>query len=604
MSIPANPLNQFNTTSVKHILVAFKYTEDAEKTDIVATMGTPGTAIVGTGVKGPGIVIVNEFSMSDFAVNSVRWTNDFYGPITQTASSCVGVIEITDRTGLFFTDFLKTRVIPSLGVSEGHIVFALRTFFIGATDTGQGNDVLVGNPLIFNMVKYVNDLSPKSGRFYTMAFVGASTTFAQLNQYSKIYQMTITHSDGNLHKEIPTPDVPTCAMKSRAEEDQQQSKARKVRIDKSKPMRTLREVFAAFETELNQQKFPNNAQLQSWLQKVNSNYSVKIIPPIQKKEGGIPVDFFVHLDPAYYDYEVDNRNLPFEQPEQDQNKKGIRSIPIKTATDIPVAVEKLMKLSRKIGQDSELEFPFIFKTAISVIKTSTDRYQVHIVIRKVHVPENRQDANTGPGDAIAPLEFIYQDPRYEDREIISLQGIICPDIGVRILEEQTQDTSALVVYGDREQITVERLPQYDYFDAQFSGLRAMINPYENYGLESGVDAGKLDGNLGVELRQSTGYNITIQGNPYLLSDLNRLPSDVANGRVGNAQYYKYPELEPMYAKLRIYLRPHATVGVEDNENVSNVFYFDNYLHLYRVTNIFESGLFTQELNLLRTDETI
>jgi hypothetical protein len=605
MSTPDNPLNKFSSYTARHVLVAFKYTEDAEKTNITATMGDPGTVVTGTAVKGPGIVIANDFTESEFQIYAAHWTHDFYGPLTETSGSLIGHIEITDRTGMNFVNFMKTIVIPKLGVSEGHMVFALRTFFLGENVADDTQDVVVGNPLIFNMVSFVNNLEADSGRFYLMSLVGAATTYGQLANLSKIYQMTITHSDGNLSNEIPTPNVAACGMLTRKAEDAMQNNARKQRMDKSKPMRTLKEVFAAFEMELNQQKFTHSAQLQSWLQHVNDDYAVKIIPPIQKKQGQIPVDFFVHLDPTYNDYPVDNRNLPFEQPDQDQNKKGIRSVAIKTGTDIPVAVDKLMKLSRKVGQESELLPSFLYKTAVSVVKKSSDRYQVHVVIRRITVPENDLKVNTGPGvSAVNALEFVYQNSEAGDRDIISLTGKITADTGVKVLEQQTQPTDALVVFGDREQITAERLPDIQYFKTQFSGMRTIINPYENGGLESGADAAKIDDNIHVQLEQQARYTILINGNSSLLSDLNRSPSDVANGAVGNAQCYKFPELEPLYVKLKIYLKPYAGEGLEPDEAVPEKFYYDNYMFLYRVTNSFESGKFTQTLDMLRTDGTI
>jgi hypothetical protein len=606
MSVPSNPLDQFDTYSVKHMLVAFKYTTDAEQTNIVPTLGVnPGDRITGAS-GGPGVIIVNEFSMTDFQINSARWTWNFYGPLTKTCGSCIGYVEITDRTGLHFIDFIKTKVTQILGVSEGHIVFVLRSFFLGNNFDNVNNDILVGNPLVFNMVTLADDLSPSSGRFYVMSFVGASTTFGQLNQYSKIYQMDITHADGALHKNTPVPNVATCGtLTTRKQEDALQNGPRKTRIDKSKPMKTLKEIFQAFEAELNQQKFTNAAQLQSWLQHVNDDYSVKIVPPIQLEN--IPVDFFVRLDPAYNDYPVDNRNLPFEQPEQDQNKKGIRCFPIKTATDIPIAVEKLMKLSRKVGQESALSIPYIFKTTISAIRTTNDRYQIYVVIRKIQVPINEVSLNSGPGNgAINPLQFSFQDPKIVDHDIISIKVRESSDSSYQVLETQTQDTSALVVFGDREQITVERTPLINYFQSQYSGLRAMINPYENYGLEYGTDASELDRNTDVRIKQKTHYSIVINGNPYLLNDVNRLPSDVANSNAANAHYYKFTESEPMYAKLSIYLKSQAGIGIpqDQNENVNNKFYFDNWLHLGTVTNIFESGLFLQQLDLLRHSEMI
>jgi hypothetical protein len=605
MSIPPNPLNAFNATTVRHMLVAFKYTEDAEKTLITNTLGNPGETFVGSGCKGPGIVIVNEFNMSDFTVNMVRWTWDFYGPRTSTVGSCVGIIEIADRTGMHFVNFMRTKVCSVLDVSEGHIVFALRTFFIGQSLFPNGDGMLVGQPLIFNLTTLITDLSPKSGRFYSMSFVGASTTFAQLTPYSSISQMTVTHADGNLHKEIPQPTVAVSGLKTRKQENDLQSKARTNRLNKSKPMRTLREVFSAFETELNQQKFTHAAQLQSWLQKVNDDYAVKIIPPIQKKKGQLPVDFVIHLDSAYNSYEVDNRNLPFEQPEQDQLKSGIRSISLKNSKNIFEAIERLMKLSQKVGQDAELSLPYFFKVAISTIKTVANRYEIHVVIKRITVPVNTNAVNTGPGaGAVAPLEFVFQDPQYDDRDIIALVGKTTTDTAANVLEVQTQTSNSRVVYGDREAITIERAPNIDYFKSQFSGLRLPVNPEINGGLENAVNAARIDDCMNINIRQQSSISITINGNPNLLSDLNRLPSDVAKGKVGSANYYKFPELEPMYVKLKIYMKPQASLGLQTNQKVDDVFYFQNYHHLFRITNSFVSGLFLQELELLRADGSI
>ena len=604
MSIPLNPLDEYNTTAARHVLVAFKYTVDAEQTKITPLLGGPGDIITGTATKSPAIVIANEFSGSDFSIRNIQWTNDFYGPLTDTASSCIGYIQFADRTGLYFMDFLKTKATALLGVSEGHLVFALKTFFVGTNNSGQNNDILPTNPLIFNMVTMVNDLSPESGRLYTMSFVGSSTTFAQLNQFSKIYQMSITHADGNLFNVSPAPAIATCAMVSRQQDDTTQSAIRKKRIDKSKPMVTLQDVFTAFAGELNQQKYTNVAQLQTWLSYVNNDYAVKILPPVQTKKGGIPIDFVINLDPAYAAYPIDNRNLPFEQPEQDQTKSGIRCIPVKTATDIPVMIDKLMKYSRQVGKDAEASTPLTYKTSMSMIKTSADRYKVTVNINRINVPINGSTVNTGPGDAPVPLTFTYQDPLLVDRDIISIVSKEATDVAVTVLEQQTQDNSALVVYGDREQITVQRAPSTSFFQTQYSGLRAMINPYENYGLESGTDASKIDNNINVALKQKTEYSIVINGNPYLLADLNRLPSDVANGNVGNPHYYKFTEYDPMYVKLRIYLKPSVATGVQQNDDTNNRYYFDNYLFMFRVTNIFSVGQFTQKLDMLRQGDLI
>lgn len=586
------------------MLVAFKYTTDAEQTKITPLLGNPGDTITGAATGAPGVIIANEFSGSDFSIESIRWSVDFYGPLTRTAGSCIGVIQFADRTGLYFMDFLKTKATALLNVSQGHMVFALKTFFVGTNVNGQNNDIIPTNPLIFNAVTMMNDLSPESGRLYSMSFVGSSSTFAQLNQFSKIYQMSMTHADGNLFNVSPSPQVQGCSMLSRKSEDALQNGPRTTRLSKSKPMVTLQDVFNAFQAELNQQKYANVAQLQTWLGYVNNDYQPKILPPNQTKVGGLPIDFIVNLDAAYSTYRIDNRNLPFEQPDQDQTKPGIRCIPVKTATDIPVMVDRLMKYSRQVGQDAQAATPLTYKTAISMVKTANDRYQIVINVNQIQVPQNGTTINTGPGDAVQPLVFTYQDPSLQDRDIIALTSNEATDDGVQVLEQQTNNNSALVVYGDREQITVQRLPGVSFFQAQYSGLRAMVNPYENYGLESGTDASKIDNNINVALRQQTQYSLTIHGNPYLLADLNRLPSDVANAKVGNPHYYKFTEYDPMYIKLRIYLKPAAALGIQANDNVNNRYYFDNYLFLYRVTNIFEGGQFYQRLDSLRQGDLV
>jgi hypothetical protein len=57
-----NPLDSFSNYTVKYVLVAFAYTEDACHTDIDAGVGEPGTIFSGGGCGKPAAVIINDFA--------------------------------------------------------------------------------------------------------------------------------------------------------------------------------------------------------------------------------------------------------------------------------------------------------------------------------------------------------------------------------------------------------------------------------------------------------------------------------------------------------------------------------------------------------------
>ena len=205
MSEPKNPLLDFHSYSYKHILVAFQYSLDADTYTIGKNVGPEGEVI--SGGCGPGVVVVNEFEGKRFYIRDAEWEHSFYSPCSPMISSNVGLIEIEEKIGMSFMDFMINDVVPKLGdVSISHIAFALRTFFICSNHNGENKEIIVGNPYIFNashIVVGTNDNSPRPNS-HTMMTMGISTTTAQMPSYSNLYQMTLTHKDGNLHNKSTT----------------------------------------------------------------------------------------------------------------------------------------------------------------------------------------------------------------------------------------------------------------------------------------------------------------------------------------------------------------------------------------------------------------
>src|SRR6478736_2068594 len=129
-----NPLDEYTNVTVKYILVAFAYTEDACRTNIDAGVGPAGRVFTGSGCGKPAVVIVNDFVESkkkSFFISKYENDFSFYGSLTPSTTQMLGSLTITDRYGGYFPTFLSECTKQLQDVSETHVAFALRVFFIG-----------------------------------------------------------------------------------------------------------------------------------------------------------------------------------------------------------------------------------------------------------------------------------------------------------------------------------------------------------------------------------------------------------------------------------------------------------------------------------------
>lgn len=615
MSTPENPLDQFQTVTFKHILVGFQYSKDADTTNFSMDVGVEGSVIGGD--CGPGVVIVNEFKGDKFFINNAVWEYNFYSPTDMMNTSNVGTIEISEKVGISFIDFLFNDALGKLGdVNISHVGFALKTFFICSNHNGANTQTITGNQYTFhvsNILSSANDISPRPNT-HTLMTMGTAQTVGQLPAYSNIYQMTLTHKDGNLHKEVPKPEAPSCGLQLRGAEDGAKYPAREERLEKSKPMLTLKDAFEAFEVDLDEQKFAHKAQLQQWLRNVRDDHVDKIeVPPIQRKQpfgDYLPVNYMVALDPEYQSYQIDNRNMPFEQPDQDQTKNGIRSLGIEPSATIGDAVRKILCLSKKIGEDANLSPAYVPKISISVVRMCEGKFDVFIKIKKIQLPENSLGIDTGPGEGgVNPLTFYVNDNADRDRDVLSLDSKVTYVTGSDVLEKHVDDPDANVIYGNREQVTAERSRDIPYFETMNSGMRLMLNAYNGNGTEQGDLASAADS---LSSTQFSFFNITIKGNPYLMYDVNRKHLEVANDVAGEVHYYQFPEYYPIYAKLIMYEKSYEKLGRSpaNEPDLDQQHYYTKYYHVSKVRNVFqvidESGEgirgFHQVLEMRRTDD--
>lgn len=615
-----NPLSEFQSYTVKHVIVGFKFSEDACTFDITGDVGVSGTEIDNSSslCKGPGIVIINELEDPTFVMYEAETYWNYFSQSTPTSGSYSGYMHINDRVGMLFAQRLR-EYCKKLGMALGHITFSWKTFFIGNLPNGD-IEVIHSNPMIFHITDFAQSLSPYLGRSYIMNFVSSYNTYGQLPQFSKMFQTSLTHADGNVHQETPsTTNITGTGILSREEEDKLRSDMRKIRNDKSKPMKNLLDIFNSLQVELTNQSLPNKTQIQDWQVSIRDDYSKKLTPPKQYLPE-LPLKYTIKIEDKFSSYKLDNRNLPFEQPEQDQRLEGLRVLPFHLGTDLNKAVDSIMMLSKSVGRDFTGESPTGYRSTTTVLRECSGGYNIHTNINSYKIPINRTDGiDTGPGDGVigGPLEYVWQDSKGLGKDIISInyRSNVVP---VRQNLEQSPDDSSSsgVVYGNREPISIQRLPQSedDFFTSGYSGNRGAIAMFEINGLESSDNASIIKTALSPSsIKQSTSYNISIVGNPVIMNDINRNPLDVRAG-IGmkdskngeqpkwNYKLYDKPEYIPMYLKLTIYLNPESYLG--NGEPLENQFFYSGYLHITKIKTSFTQSKFTQTIEGVRTEDSI
>ena len=601
MSIPENILDTTENYICHCVIAAFPNTPEAEQTEIPLEKALD----MGDNIPGSqGIVVVNDHRPS--ASQVLQFNIEYNWRSVEVISTLTaGEIMIADRNATGFIKFLKESVSDEFGLSLGNITFVLKVFWLFENSSGSSSPEIVDSKKFYFSVADIRHKTDTAHNVYMMNVLSLYNAKMQLPNLCNLYNMTLTHEDGNLHDEIPTPQQPGGGIRPRAEEDAAKLPPRQERIDKSKPMETLDDVFNALETELNESVEIHDMQLQKWQEIIREGFEEKLLTPaIQVKD--LPIEYEVHLEDPYPSYKIDNRNLPFEQPEQAQFVKGIRTIPCKAGESFYKFIDNIIGMTKTAGIDAEQGFR---PKVVAVWRNLGDTLKVDIRIRRVEIASKE----TGPGEgAIDPLTFFYRpnsgDPDIQNVDVYKIVGRTSKNVNIEVTEESPETEEGQVSFGgDRENITVEREPGFDFFQAGYSGHRAFIANNKVMGVEFPHEFAKyLSSGFTMQYLQDAEMKITIRGNPDLFSDVIRQPTSVADGSTDSPVYYARPEMFPMHVRFKIYYTdPNDTDTDFENENLTGLFYYEDlYMHLYKIQNSMSNGIFYQHLHLLREDELI
>jgi len=624
MSLPTNPLESPNSYTTYFVIAAFAKTDDAENTPLSLEDGPEGESIGG----GKGIVVVNDYikketAPSRFLVKDFRFDFNWTGEHVNTTVSG-GSLIITDTTSGEFLTFLKQNVLEILSTSLENITFSMQLFFI--TDKND-NEIISPNPLFFSISQIEHKLAGNM-HFYDCDVIPLYNAKAHYTSYTRIYNTTITHKDGQLHEEIPESNPKGNSIKSRKEEDSEKEGKRKERIEKSKPMTNLKQAFEAFELELNENNKIHDKQYQIWQGIIRDDFTDKIKDIEQIKAEKLPIQYKVHVDEQYEPLIIDNRNLPFEQPEQRQNISGVRVIPTRYGENIQDTIDRIMGYSRQIGiqarggttgEGAKKDY----KVGLTW-RRLLDEIKYDIWIKNYFLPKNKVDGfNSGYAaeSSKEPFTFFFKGAGNADQsegsenfetndssensnmvnrdDLITVNGTLQRSNSLLVIEDVIDTEAGRLSFGaERETISAEREPNTEFFKVGYSGNRANILNIKTLGVEYPRElADTIKTKYPIQNTQQSTIEITIRGNPNLLSDLFRSPKDVANGEEGNAVHYRLPEVLPIYAKIIIQHKP-----IEDNDTITDdAFYHKEWMHIYKIENIIKAGALFQKLTLLRTD---
>lgn len=608
-----NPLNNYRTYSVRHILVAYQYSQDAYVADITADIGVIGTKLIGTECGGKAVVLLNEFANTTASLRYCESVWSFFSPVNDRTTSYVGTMEIADRSGFLFADTLK-KFTKDLDTSVHHLTMVWRPVFVCINDKTGETDIIHVNPLHFHVMNFTQNVTGSLFKSYGIEFAAAYNTHGLSPQFSRIYQSTVVGSDSNTLNTIPTPVGASTGIVPTRKENEGKLKLRTERLNKTKYMSTLGEVCSGLSASLNAQVTTHKKQLQKFLSIIRTNYTEKV-KEVKSEHGDLPLEYTIQLDNYYKNKKIDNRNLPFEQTEIDQRISGISSLTLPPGLNITSTINNIMKMSKSVANDYSTKKIKSYKLTTTTNRDCSGKYKINIKVCPyfaAYNPSEQREDDTGPGNGAIDrdniLEYSYQDPDTQASNLITLSYSSNPQFNLNTLEVLEDGNDSSAVYADREPITNERFGGVkNFFSRGLSGLRSNTGLYTNTGLENSAVLANM---TNYKELQQTSYTLQILGNPSILNDINRNPLDVVSNTFNNGRgkhiIYGNVETEPMYLKLKIYLTGSEALGGYESQNINDLgsFYYDGYMHLYKIQTIFTPSGISQYLICARTEESV
>jgi hypothetical protein len=589
MSNPQNPLNFYRTYAYHHVLIAANSTAvldemskpDFETTNLTREVSRNRIDVHTIDGAGQYVVVTNGMQNADFFIEEMTWEMVMVpqmgkGMQTYTTMGLEGTMKVVEPQGVRFLQHLN-NIFDRLGCDPVGITFIVKTIFMGYPD-GTNNEGLgaqsVANvrPLGFTLFDIMSNFDA-AGSEYEMSFLGSVNGTAKLPQVQNGLAQGVSSVKAFTEGEEPAPD-------------------------------TLSNVVDRFKKLMND-------KYNEWFDQMDDSDNVG--------DRYRRVEYDIKLDPEYAnsEYLVDD----FQQRVGEDINEGVVAF-LKDST-IEQAIDRIMQSCSRVLTDSKPESEggtsgdtqYVYKTHSAVNSTvnsdNSGTYKLTYVISKYEVPlaapgKGLQPDNIDPKSSIE-FDYLFTGNNTDviDFDIKMDTGLlflmtISPNRnmtdGAESLNNKLQDTDKNVTGSNQNAHYVTRVNtplfpkqnntlgevQHSKSSLDKLSFRALLN---RHALLSSMDA-----------------KLVIKGNPILLNDLIISPDDLANNRFAATagtimrDWAKSPGL----VKLNIRMP-------SDDPSLTNTltepFWYQGFYQIISVSNKFNKGEFTQELDMIALPQT-
>lgn len=593
-------IESFRNYKTSHILGAFEFGDGASNSRISDAKVRPGDSLP-SGCGG-AVCVVNDAEHPFYTITNLIWSYEYSNNYEKSSTFCHGSMMLADTAGSSFSDFVKKNVCDVLNTSIGNLTFNLTTTITGVNADEQEETVQL-KPLIFKITD-ISSTNSASGRLYTIYFtLDYNSTIFNPN-LSKFSRVTVSTSEGdpaNVSDFIGS----SAASSSYGSREAANRPIRDNRSNNVRPMINLDDLTKSINNSLNQNVEPTKQVIQTILSSYNDSHGGKVET---KDTTPIPIEYEIDLDEKYKTSVIDNRNLIFEQIKLDQETPGISSVSFPDEIWLNDIYEECLKMSSALGEDAKKGFTY--RLATTTFRDCSNKIKNKTFIKRIEQPHNEsgvKDTGVGAEGNIDPLTYDFQKEQLSDVKIFGLNSTNMPAFSFDFNENTKSNPNSAVYQGDREYTQYTRtFENRDFFLAKSSGLRVSSNKL-NSGLEKPEDAAAFDY---LEFRgkkeQTSTITISTRGNPDLYNDLARSPLAVYGKNPDGATHYQFPELLPMYARVKIDIKSDTDRDKVENSDPmlieQRLFYYDGFFHIVSVVNHINASTFTQKLILARTDD--
>lgn len=588
MSNPPNPLAKFRTYSYHHVMAVCDSTKTALDLSVSPTFSDVFTSrnsvdrlkVLETGAGNGGengtsgkyIILIDGFADARFVIQEVKWAT-VLAPDPESGSPTTvetdGEMTILEPQGVRFMNELS-KASTSLGSDPTGLIFVLKTFFIGHTDTGETEVITNIRPLFFILIDIQAEFS-ETGAQYKVAFVGMCNGAAKLpyvNEIASQIDIGNTGSDG-------------------------------------KVVATLGQVFEDLLPSMVWQLYEREfSEVQKLYQKLNISGSAQ--------SSYRPVRYKFVLDDYYKTYTFGtNTKLTKHTDINDP------ILSFSENTTFESIIEGIMLSSAEVAKDADNPTVKTLFKITSAIESTPDEYIVVFYVNKYEqrtptIDQKINDSISGDKPFEPPvgtsIEFDYV---FTGKNIDIKQFDIKMEMGLAFFQlisttsnlpnqsdTQTQkDQSkgkgpggADNTKANAEASTSARTKTPLFLGGQNRNalIRNSKNAASTMNFKSMLSRWAAIENIQVKM--------VIAGNPQLLDEMSVGPADLVARKTEEPK--EGQTINPSWMTIPTFVRINIMMPTDNqDEDYAEKFWFDGYYQMLFINNIFDGGLFTQELEL-------